>query len=1222
MLSKIFSSNNTESIFHNIFQYLNIVDNEYSNKIVDYLINGNNPDVIKDIQNISNQQIEESGLKLKHYYRSDSKISEEHTIETKKNLKYIFESEYMNNPDIMFRLGMVFDAIKKQRHWNNYFSKNIPQWVNGLIHVIDQYHSSNSTKEKKWPENYSGDWFYELLEKNQIPMHDILSPLLERSNTYTGQAHVFKYLITTLDWSKILEDNKFHQYLNGLHYSAKITFLSIMNNVCDINKFYSLFIFLLSDKSKQVRKQAGSLLSKVDMDEFIKYSLSEFNKFNANQRKELALLLLVHGNESTAKELTILASNEKSKSVKDAIESSLLNRSAADSDTNELVMPPIPDTLKELPLPKSFKSNLDNALKHSLENAKNQANNEIIRNKENGKNYKSSQDNYNKIKKISKVNISDYVKYVEGDDITPCKKLSDIVVKSHIIDFNKIGIQNLIRILNDSYYYGGVSLRNRILINWLHLNPEIISDVRQFIPIIEKVGLSKRRIASWYFSDYWYIDSQLPYSDTLCFWPFFAENQEFLDEALSLDQSSGNLQTFDPGWAMSILSHFPVIPEKYLQVLYMYALSSSKTYAPYARELLENYGFSVNRVIEALKSSKLDERIVAAQWLLKVGYKPSIPDLIIALKKEQKETAKSILLNTLYDFGEPIDEYLSSKALLKEAEGGLKKAIPKALEWFNFNTLPILKWNNGKKVNPKILRWWIVLAFKLKEPGGNPLLNLYIKQLNDDCQKKIGLAILQIFIEYDTKCPTDEVAQKHAEQRKQYEYDFYQRWAKEEWGQQYKDKTIQDAYNELFKRKKREYLGSAISAKGILCLASKAQPADAVQLISRFMKDHHTKRHQIEAMLMAVAQNDDPIIIQLLLSIARRHRTRSVQEKAKELVFQISSRNNWTQDELADRTIPTAGFELNGFQELEMGSRNITIQLTDDLKPQILNEDGKILKSLPTARQNDDAEKVKESKKYYSTIKKELKQVSELQISRLYESFCIARVWPFNEWEEFLLNHPVMTHLTQKLIWIVNQNGEDLVFRPTAERELIDAQDDEVLIHSGASIRIANATAIGNDQVNLWGKLLKEEKIKQPFDQFKLPNHSINKEEEIKTELNYHEGWVTDTYSIRNVLTKLGYKRGDIGDGGFFSQYYKDYPSLKIRAVIEFSGNCLPEELLPAVLYKIVFVELNQRGCILEDSYKKIEDIPRNLVLETMKDYEQVASKGSFDEKWQSKSPW
>ncbi len=73
------------------------------------------------------------------------------------------------------------------------------------------------------------------------------------------------------------------------------------------------------------------------------------------------------------------------------------------------------------------------------------------------------------------------------------------------------------------------------------------------------------------------------------------------------------------------------------------------------------------------------------------------------------------------------------------------------------------------------------------------------------------------------------------------------------------------------------------------------------------MKQHYQRRAQIEAMLSSFSVSDDPLMIQLLLSLSRRYRTASVQNLAKQLVEQIAERNQWSSDELADRTIPTAG---------------------------------------------------------------------------------------------------------------------------------------------------------------------------------------------------------------------------------------------------------------------------------------------------------------------------
>jgi hypothetical protein len=673
---------------------------------------------------------------------------------------------------------------------------------------------------------------------------------------------------------------------------------------------------------------------------------------------------------------------------------------------------------------------------------------------------------------------------------------------------------------------------------------------------------------------------------------------------------------------MLVAKQIPVIPEQYLQVLYQYSLSTSKTYGPLARSVISDYGLVESRLLDALKSSKQDERIVAANWIAELELHDGVSHLNKALKKEKRETAKAAMLSALHRLGNDISEYLSPKALLKEAQTGLKKAPPKGLDWFPFDAIPALKWKSGVKVDLQISKWWIVLACKLKQPEGNPLLSLYISTLSEPSQKLLGIYIINIFIERDTLCPSNDVAHQYAEANKQGTLSSWQQWAKSEWGESYRDKTIEDVYQYLYRIKKSEYLTSAIGEKGILALASHATPAEAVQTISRYMKDHYIRRHQIEALLCAVANSDDPIVIQLLLSIARRHRTNSVQERARNLVNKIADRNGWSQDELGDRTIPTAGLEINGKATLALGSRELTAYLSADLKIVLENEVGKTLKALPSARQDDDPEQVREAKKQFSASKKELKQVIDLQTKRLSEAMCTERKWPYEEWQEYIFQHPIMRHLIQKLVWSVEDGDQSYLIRPTLEMELIDIDDDEHEPSKNAYISIAHSTYCDAETIKSWKKHFKEEKLKPLFSQFNKSSHVLNEDELKSKALTYRQGWLTDAFTIRGVLTKLGYQRSDAEDGGFFSTYYKDFVGQEIRVQIEFSGNTLPEENIVAAITRLCFLPLNRRGWIKESDYFDIQSVPRILLNECILDYEAVAEKGIYDESWEKKIPW
>ena len=87
----------------------------------------------------------------------------------------------------------------------------------------------------------------------------------------------------------------------------------------------------------------------------------------------------------------------------------------------------------------------------------------------------------------------------------------------------------------------------------------------------------------------------------------------------------------------------------------------------------------------------------------------------------------------------------------------------------------------------------------------------------------------------------------------------------------------------------------------------------------------------------------------------------------------IAERKGWSLEELAERTIPSGGFDENGEQEFSYGSRVFKAKLQTDFKILINNADGKKIASLPKPRIDDNEEMAKEAKKDLSTAKKTIK---------------------------------------------------------------------------------------------------------------------------------------------------------------------------------------------------------------------------------------------------------
>ncbi len=224
-----------------------------------------------------------------------------------------------------------------------------------------------------------------------------------------------------------------------------------------------------------------------------------------------------------------------------------------------------------------------------------------------------------------------------------------------------------------------------------------------------------------------------------------------------------------------------------------------------------------------------------------------------------------------------------------------------------------------------------------------------------------------------------------------------------------------------------------------------------------------------------------------------------------------------------------------GVLTLEYGSRVLTAYVDDKDKFVLKNEDGKIIKSLPAARQGDDESLIKEAKSLFSSSKKEFKQVIDLQTQRLYEAMCSERVWSSADWQEYLFAHPIMKRLIQRLVWLeLSPHGEILhSFRPSDDGSLLNLEDDEIELSADSQIKIAHGVLISAEDAEAWKAHFKDYKLKFLFEQMthQLPvglRHMLLKMIEDR------KGWLTDTLILRGVITKLGYQRASIEDGGSF----------------------------------------------------------------------------------------
>ena len=695
-------------------------------------------------------------------------------------------------------------------------------------------------------------------------------------------------------------------------------------------------------------------------------------------------------------------------------------------------------------------------------------------------------------------------------------------------------------------------------------------------------------------------------------WPYFARHFAMIDEALGLAPPSGK-ERLSETRTLRMLAPFPQTPARYLAALLDRAIGDRKLVRQPARDLLAAASGLDELLLPLLGHPKAETRSGAANWLADRHATSALPALLQAAHKEKLPAPKAAMLSAISRLGGQITEFFSAEALLADAQAGLKKADASWPSWLPVQALPAVRDRDGTALELDIIRWWIILGIKLKEAGSNPWIDLLLDQLNPDDAGKLGLTILQAWIAYDTTTPSDEEANAYAAQNVDSMLASYQRWQS--------NTTREWVFSMLRQQKLSNYLNSGNNHKGALALASRVPGADAVNVVKAFFRDHYTRTAQCKALLSCLASNPSPVAIQYVLTIAKRWRTRTVQELAGELVRSIADKRGWTADQLADRTVPTGGFDDDGILPLTIGEKVYSARLDDGGKITLHNPEGKAVKGLPSSAPDETAPALKEAKTVLSTARKEVKQVFDLQGNRLYEALCVQREWPVVEWDEYLLNHPLMRRLVQRLIWIgYDEKGQQTVtFRPLEDLTLTDATDNPVPLDGTALIRLAHASSLSAEEVAAWKTHLEDYEVEPLFDQLNRPRLILDAGLSNATEVTDRKGWLIEAFKLRGIATKLGYTRGAAEDGGWFFSYEKRFESLQLVTIIEFTGNGLPEENRLSAMVALRFSKI-RKGHLRWNEGTPLKSVPSVLLSEAWNDFHAMAAAGTgFDEGWEKK---
>ncbi len=287
------------------------------------------------------------------------------------------------------------------------------------------------------------------------------------------------------------------------------------------------------------------------------------------------------------------------------------------------------------------------------------------------------------------------------------------------------------------------------------------------------------------------------------------------------------------------------------------------------------------------------------------------------------------------------------------------------------------------------------------------------------------------------------------------------------------------------------------------------------------------------------------VALMLLNGIAQKIKFKGLQDRAREKIDAIAEARGLSTEELEDRLAPDLGLDASGTLLLDFGPRTFKVGFDEALKPYVRElengREGVRLTDLPKPKKTDDEQLSRDAVDRFKLLKKDARTIASQQVLRLETAMCTQRRWTFEVFRQFLVEHPLVRHLVQRLIWGVyecepeSNFGGALVtcFRVNEEGSFTDANDDDINLPEGENLLVGvpHAIDLPSDVASAFGQLFADYELLQSFPQIGRDTYHLNAPELAEKSLNRWKGAVVPTGRVLGLVNK-GWRRGQAQDGG------------------------------------------------------------------------------------------
>lgn len=261
---------------------------------------------------------------------------------------------------------------------------------------------------------------------------------------------------------------------------------------------------------------------------------------------------------------------------------------------------------------------------------------------------------------------------------------------------------------------------------------------------------------------------------------------------------------------------------------------------------------------------------------------------------------------------------------------------------------------------------------------------------------------------------------------------------------------------------------------------------DAARRLARLIRGWPSEGASARAAsgLDVLAAMGSEVALMLLHGIAQKVKSKPLQEKARAKIEQLALAQGLSAEDMADRLVPDLGLDDNGSLLLDFGPRQFRVGFDEHLKPLVYAADGSPLKDLPAPLKSDDAERSAQATARYKGLKKDVRTLGSQQIQRLERAMIEGRRWRADAFRRCFVEHPLLRHLSRRLLWARYAEGQCLGgFRVAEDLSYANAQDDLLVLDDSAEVGIVHPLQLSPADAAAFGQIFADYEILQPFAQ-------------------------------------------------------------------------------------------------------------------------------------------